>query len=59
MPGHDNNFFGWSFVLAAIGSVSLIISSVLFFVDENIQHRKKKLLKESQTRFELEHESKA
>lgn len=59
MPGQDNNFFGWSFILGAIGTVSLFIASILFFVDANIQIRKRKLLKESQTRFELKHESKA
>lgn len=59
MPGHDNNFFGWSFILGAIGSISLLIASTLFFVDANVQQRNRKLLKESQTRFEMEHESKA
>lgn len=59
MPGQDNNFFGWSFILGAIGTVSLLIASILFFVDANVQIRKRRLLKESQTRFELEHESKA
>lgn len=59
MPGHDNNFFGWSFILAVIGVVSEIIAAILFFVDANVQTRKRNLLKESQTRFEMEHESKA
>lgn len=59
MPGHANNFFGWSFALACIGVVCCLVSSTLFFTDANIQQRKKEQLKDSQTRFELENETKA
>lgn len=59
LPGHDNNFFGWSFALAVIGSAACIVSSILFFVDANVQERKLKYSTESQARFELEHETKA
>lgn len=59
LPGHDNNFFGWSFALAVIGSAFLIIASGLLFVDANIHERKQEYLTDSQVRFELEHESKA
>lgn len=54
MPGHFNNFFGWSFVVAAVGSVLGVVASILMLVELNIQRKKQKKLKESQTRFTLE-----
>lgn len=51
MPGHDNNFFGWSFILACIGVIASLVASVLFFVDADVHQRKERQLKESQTRF--------
>lgn len=54
MPGHDNNFFGYSFVLACVGTVSMLIAASLFLTDLYIHEKKKKQLKESQTRFNLE-----
>ena len=59
MPGLDNNFFGWSFGMAAVGVVAILVSSVLFFVDLHIHVRKKRALQESQARFEMEIETKA
>jgi H+/Cl- antiporter ClcA len=59
MPQHANNWFGWSFILGVIGSVSCGIASTLFLTEAHIQQRKRRQLKESQSRFELEHESKA
>lgn len=59
MPEHANNYFGWSFGLAVVGSVACIISSVLFFTEANIQKKKRKYLKESQTKFEMDQETKA
>lgn len=56
MPGHDNNFFGWSFALACIGVVAALVASTLFFVEGHVQDRKRKQLKNSQMRFEMEHE---
>ncbi|KAF7268119.1 hypothetical protein GWI33_018725 [Rhynchophorus ferrugineus] len=55
MPGHDNNFFGWSFALACIGSIAALIASTLFFVDGHVQQRKRDKIKDSQMRFEMEH----
>lgn len=57
MPGHDNNFFGWSFVLGCIGVVSMLVSSTLFFTDANVHERKERYFKESQMRFEVEQEN--
>ncbi|XP_066602440.1 uncharacterized protein sinu [Prorops nasuta] len=54
MPGHDNNYFGWSFALGVIGSVLMLISSSLFLIEANIQYKKREYLKESQTKFQLE-----
>ncbi|KAF2901379.1 hypothetical protein ILUMI_04807 [Ignelater luminosus] len=59
MPGHANNFFGWSYGLACVGVVCCLVSATLLFTDANIQRRKKEHLKDSQTRFELENETKA
>lgn len=54
MPGHANNFFGWSFALACIGVIVALVSSALYFVEANIQKKKRDQLKESQSRFTLE-----
>lgn len=40
MPGHLNNFLGWSFVVACIGSVVGIIAGILFLAEANIYNRK-------------------
>ncbi|XP_055305564.1 uncharacterized protein LOC129570136 isoform X1 [Sitodiplosis mosellana] len=58
LPEHANNFFGWSFILAVIGAIGLVASSVLFLTEANVQHKKLKQLKDSQARFELERSSK-
>lgn len=58
MLGHDNNFFGWSFILAAVGVVAILVASVLFFVDANVHKRKKTAFRESQARFAMEQETK-
>lgn len=54
MPGHTNNYLGWSFALGVIGSVLTLIASGLFLVEANVQRKKRDYLKESQTRFQLE-----
>ncbi|KPI93348.1 hypothetical protein RR46_10608 [Papilio xuthus] len=59
MPGHPNNYFGWSFGLAVVGSVACIITAALFLTEANIQSKKRNRFKESQACFEMEHESKA
>ncbi|KAL3282104.1 hypothetical protein HHI36_005302 [Cryptolaemus montrouzieri] len=53
MPGHENNFFGYSFVLACVGSVAMLIASALFLTDMYIQRRKRDQSQDSQARFEL------
>ena len=53
MPGHDNNYLGYSFGLGVVGSVLCLIASLLFFVESNVQKKKRDYLKESQTRFQL------
>lgn len=59
MPGHANNFFGWSFALAVAGTIEALIAGTLFMIEGNIQKKKRTYLKESQTRFEMEQETKA
>lgn len=59
LPGHANNFFGWSFVLAVAGVIEAVVAGTLFLVEANIQQKKRRYLKDSQTRFEMEQESKA
>ncbi|KAJ8686581.1 hypothetical protein QAD02_022375 [Eretmocerus hayati] len=54
MPDQENNFIGWAYVVACVGSILGIVVSILFFVEANIQEKKRKKLKESQTRFTLE-----
>jgi hypothetical protein len=58
MPGYANNWFGWSFILACIGSVASGVASSLFFTEHHAQSRRLRQFKESQARFELEHETK-
>ncbi|XP_069689377.1 uncharacterized protein sinu isoform X2 [Periplaneta americana] len=59
MPGHANNFFGWAFGLGVAGVVMAFISGTMFLVESRIQRKKREYLKESQTRFDMEQESKA
>ncbi|CAO1412691.1 unnamed protein product [Diamesa serratosioi] len=59
MPGHANNWFGWSFVLGCIGAVAAGVSSSLFFAEYHAQTRRMRQFKDSQLRFEMEHETKA
>jgi len=59
MPGHANNFFGWAFGLGVAGVVMAFISGALFLVEARVQRKKREYLKESQTRFDMEQESKA
>lgn len=54
MIDQENNYFGWSFAIGVIGSVLALIASLLLLIEANIQHKKRKYLKESQTRFQLE-----
>lgn len=54
MPGHTNNYLGWSFALGVIGSVLLLIASALIHVEANVQHKKRKYITESQSKFQLE-----
>lgn len=51
--------FGWSFILACIGVVACGVSSSLFFTEAHVQARKRRQLKESQTQFQMDSESKA
>lgn len=55
MPEHANNWFGWSFVLACVGAVLSLVAAALFLTEANIQRRKRRYLKESQTHFEMMH----
>lgn len=59
MPGHSNNFFGWSFAVAIASIFALLISGGLFLLETNIQEKKRRDLKESTTRFQLQEETKA
>lgn len=59
MPGQENNFLGWAFGLGVVGVVMCFIAATLFFVDANIQRKKRQYIKESQTQFEMDNESKA
>ncbi|XP_069354434.1 voltage-dependent calcium channel gamma-4 subunit isoform X1 [Maniola hyperantus] len=59
MPDHSNNYLGWSFGLGVVGAVACLVTAALFLTEANIQLKKRKRLKESQARFEMEHESKA
>lgn len=59
MPEHANNFFGWSFGLGVVGAVMCLIASTLFLTEATVQAKKQRQFKESQTRFEMERETKA
>jgi len=54
MPGHDNNFFGWAFGVAIASFFALLGSGAFYLVETNIQVKKRKYLKESQTKFVTE-----
>lgn len=59
MPGHDNNFFGWSFGVAIVSVFALLASGTLFWTESEIQKKKKKYMRESQSRLEMDQETKA
>ncbi|GBP63250.1 hypothetical protein EVAR_56631_1 [Eumeta japonica] len=59
MPGHENNYLGWSFGLGVVGAIACFVTAALFLTEANIQSKKREKLKESQARFEMEYESKA
>ncbi|CAH0722586.1 unnamed protein product, partial [Brenthis ino] len=59
MPDHPNNYLGWSFGLGVVGVIACIVTAALFLTEANIQQKKRKLMMESQARFEMEYESKA
>jgi len=54
MPGHDNNFFGWTFGVAIASFFALLGSGAFYLVETNTQLKKIKYLKESQTKFDIE-----
>lgn len=54
MPGHDNNFFGWAFGVAIASFFALLASGAFYLVETNIQVKKRKYLKESQTKFDMD-----
>lgn len=54
MPGHENNFLGWSFIIGVIGSILTIIAAILFLVEADVQKKKLQYFKESQTRFQMD-----
>ncbi|XP_055374367.1 uncharacterized protein LOC129607396 [Condylostylus longicornis] len=54
MPGHDNNWLGYSFGLAVVGTVMCFVSASLFLVEASIQTVKRRQFSESQTGFGLE-----
>ncbi|XP_065333866.1 uncharacterized protein sinu isoform X1 [Cloeon dipterum] len=54
MPGHRNNFFGWSFALAVAGVFASIVAGTLFIIETHIQQRKARDMKDSQARFSIE-----
>jgi predicted outer membrane lipoprotein len=58
MPGYANNWFGWSFILGCIGACAAGVCSSLFFTEHHVQERRLRQFKESQLRFEMEHETK-
>ncbi|CAH1403473.1 unnamed protein product [Nezara viridula] len=59
MLGHENNFFGWAFALAIAGCLASFIAGGFFLTEGMVQKKKRKYLKESQSRFEMEQETKA
>lgn len=50
---------GWSFGLGVVGAVMCFIASTLFLTEATVQAKKQRQFKESQTRFEMERETKA
>lgn len=59
MPGHDNNFFGWSYAMAVASVFALIASGILFLTETHIQKKKQHNTRESQNRLHYQHETKA
>lgn len=53
------NFSGWSFGLGVVGAVMSLIASSLFLTEATVQDKKRRQLQESQSKFEIQHETKA
>lgn len=56
MPGHDNNYFGWSYFVAVASVVALLASGILFSAETA---RQRKLQEEMQSRFDIHHDMKS
>lgn len=54
MPGHENNYFGWTFGVAIASFIALLTSGAFYLLETNIQVKKRNSLKESQTVFNME-----
>ncbi|KAI4499512.1 hypothetical protein M0802_005408 [Mischocyttarus mexicanus] len=54
MPGHTNNYFGWSFAMAVIGASLALVAGILFTIEANIQNKKRRSFRESQMQLQLQ-----
>lgn len=54
MPGHENNYLGWSFGMGIVGSVLALITGALFLTEVHVQHKKRRYITESQMQIQLE-----
>jgi len=53
MPGHTNNYLGYSFGLGVVGSCLCLIAGVLFLVEAFVQKKKQLYMEGSTSRFQL------
>ncbi|XP_015184836.1 PREDICTED: uncharacterized protein LOC107070824 [Polistes dominula] len=54
MSGHTNNYFGWSFAMAVVGTTLALIASILFLIEANIQNKKHRNFREFQMQLQLQ-----
>lgn len=55
-PGHDNNYFGWTFGIAIASCFTLLGSGACFLLETNIQLAKEKQLMETSNKLDSETE---
>lgn len=53
MPGHENNYFGWTFAMAIASFFALLASGILYLIEASIPMKNIYNLKKSEAHFNM------